>query len=238
MFKLRIVLVQPRNPLNIGAAARAMANFGFDDLAVVNAYEPVWRETVSAVGAEALVLKARNVNTLVEATKDCHLIVGTTTTRGRKLGRPVLRLPDLGKFLGKAGGKGTLRVALLFGPEKTGLSNKYLELCNDYVTIPTHSKTPSMNLSHAVAVCCYELAKKGLGVPAQDVMPASAQEREQVVRHAVQLFQAAEYLNETPAAQRAQKIREILLRWNLRQRDVRLMHGLMAHVIKKLNISA
>lgn len=218
----------------MGAAARAMANFGFDDLAVVNAYEPVWRETVSAVGAEELVLNARNMKTLQEATGDCQLIVGATTARGRKLRRPVLRLPDLGEFLGKQGGKGTLRVALLFGPEKTGLSNKYLDLCNAYVTIPTDPDTPSMNLSHAVAVCCYELAKNGLGAPAQEVMTASAQDRERVVKHALELFAAAGYLNLLSTAQRAQKIREILLRWNLRQRDVRLLHGILAHLLKRM----
>ena len=211
-----------------------MANFGFGDLAVVNAFEPVWKETVSAVGAEELVLNARNHKNLDEAADDCHIIVGATTARGRKLDRPVVRLPDLGEFLGKQGGKGTLKVALLFGPEKTGLSNKYLDLCNAYVTIPTDSATPSMNLSHAVAVCCYELAKKGLGVAEQEIMPASAQDRERIVKHAAELFDAAGYLELVPAAERAQKIREILLRWNLRQRDVRLLHGMIAHLKKKI----
>ncbi|MBI4396529.1 MAG: RNA methyltransferase, partial [Elusimicrobia bacterium] len=163
-LSVRIVLVRPRNPLNIGAAARAMANFGFSDLVVVKPYAPVWRETVSAVGAETLVLDARAVNSLEEAVDDCHWVVGTTTTRHRRLDRPLARLPEWHEVRRRRKG-GALRLAVLFGSEKTGLPNKYLERCHHLLTIPTHPKCPSMNLGQAVAVCCYEISKSlhGLG---------------------------------------------------------------------------
>ena len=74
----RVVLVRPRNPLNIGAAARAMANFGLQDLMVVAPYEPVWQEVRSAVGAEEVVKSARAVERLEEAIGDANLVVGTT----------------------------------------------------------------------------------------------------------------------------------------------------------------
>lgn len=253
-MEVKIVLVRPRNPLNIGAAARAMANFGFSDLVVVKPYAPVWRETVSAVGAERLVLEAKVCKSLEEAVADCHLVVGTTAVRDRHLSRPVVRLPDFFDFLKKyapspglrphspASGRGKnpvqqLKVALLFGSEKTGLSNKYLERCHAYLTVPTHPKTPSMNLSHSVAVCCYELArqKAGLGVPTRDDTPlATAEQTQRLAQQALEMFEALDYLSFLPATKRMQKIRRTLLQWRLHATDVRLLHGIFRHMIKKL----
>jgi TrmH family RNA methyltransferase len=169
----RIVLVRPRNPLNIGAAARAMANFGLEDLAVVKPHAPVWRETVSAVGAEDLVLKAREAKSLQETIGDCDLVLGTTVVRERDLSRPVVRLPELGEFLAE---RRPRRLAVLFGNEKSGLTNLNLEKCHAYLTVPTSAKQPSMNLGHAVAVVCYELsrARLDLGAPARRMRPADA----------------------------------------------------------------
>jgi tRNA/rRNA methyltransferase len=230
---VRVVLVRPRNPLNIGAAARAMANFGFSDLAVVEPYAPVWRETVSAVGAEKLVLAARAARTLEEAAGDCQLIVGATAVRNRRLERPVIRLPDFPEFLKK---KKPARLALVFGPEKTGLSNKHLERCHAYLTVPTSAGTPSMNLSHSVAVCCYELARRdrSLGAAAQEAPLAEAGETEQLVRHVLEAFQTAGYLDFLPKSKRAEKIRRTLLQWSLHKTDIRLLHGILRFAIQKM----
>ena len=92
----RMVLVRPRNPLNIGAAARAMANFGLMELAVVAPFEPTWAEARStAVGAGPVITSARAVPTLAEAIDDATLVVGTTTGSRRNLGREILPLPEL-----------------------------------------------------------------------------------------------------------------------------------------------
>src|SRR5213592_871535 len=90
--RLRVVLVAPRNPLNIGAAARAMSNFGFCHLRVVNPYELAFREARSAVGAERLLAQATEFKTVAEAVADCKLIVGTTAVGQRQLQHPVRRL--------------------------------------------------------------------------------------------------------------------------------------------------
>jgi tRNA/rRNA methyltransferase len=233
-LKVRIVLVRPRNPLNIGAAARAMANFGFEELVAVEPYEEAWRQTVSAVGAEDVVLKARAVKKLGEAIGDCQLVLGTTTVRGRQLGRPVVRLPDLSAFLKKrAGGKG-LKVALLFGSEKTGLTEQSLEHCNACVTIPTDPATPSMNLSHAVAVCCYELGARPPAFPFKAGTPVSVEKRERLVKHALELFDAAGYLSLEPPARRLQMVRQSFLLKDLRAADVRLLHGVIRYMIEKM----
>src|SRR3989442_12191539 len=88
----RIVLVRPRNPLNIGAAARAMANFGLRELVVVKPYGPVWQETRSAVGAEEILKSARAVEKLEEAIGDANWVGGTTTGSRRALDRHLIPL--------------------------------------------------------------------------------------------------------------------------------------------------
>src|ERR1035441_9055492 len=83
--QLSVVLVSIRNPLNIGAAARAMANFGLEDLRVVNPYEVAFREAVSAVGGAHVLKSARVFETVAEAVADCSLVVGTTPRQKRGL---------------------------------------------------------------------------------------------------------------------------------------------------------
>ncbi len=232
-MKVRIVLVRPRNPLNIGAAARGMANFGFDDLVVVKPFEPVWRETTSAVGAEKLVLAARATENLSDAVGDFQLVLGTTAVRGRDLQRPVVRSTELGDFLKE---RGADRVAILFGNEKSGLSNAYLEKCHAYLTVPTSAEQPSMNLSHAVTVVCYELSRvrADLGARGKTMAPADAASVEQLVSHAMDLFKAAGYLTFIPARKKAEKIRRSFLNWRLGASDVRLLHGIFRYLGHKM----
>jgi TrmH family RNA methyltransferase len=157
--RLGVVLVRPRNPLNIGAAARAMANFGLAHLCVAAPYAPHWREARSAVGAPELLQNAKETETLAEAVADCTLVVGTGTLTYRKPEQKVLSLPALGPVVGGELARGG-RVAVVFGPEKHGLTREDLSYCHLLVEIPTDSKQPSMNLGQAVAVCLYELAAR------------------------------------------------------------------------------
>lgn len=169
--QLEIVLVSPRNPLNIGAAARAMANFGFSRLAVVAPYEEHWREARSAVGASELLKNARRVERLAEAVADCTLAVGTGTVEHRRPEQPVVPLPGLAPRINMELARGG-RVALIFGPEKRGLTREDLALCHLLVEIPTHPRQPSMNLGQAVAVCLYELAARLTPQPIDPGVPA------------------------------------------------------------------
>src|SRR5947209_13457740 len=118
--RLRIVLVSPRNPLNIGAAARAMSNFGFLHLRVVNPYELAFREARSAVGAAPLLARAEEFKTLAEAVADCTLVVGTSAVGRRDPQHLVRDLREGGRMIQKRLGRD--RVALLFGSEKRMLS--------------------------------------------------------------------------------------------------------------------
>src|ERR1700751_2536086 len=96
---LRVVLVNTRNPLNIGAAARALSNFGFSHLRVVNPYELAFREARSAVGAAPLLAQAEEFKTVAEAVEDCTLVVGTTAVGKRQLQHPLRRLDQVARPL-------------------------------------------------------------------------------------------------------------------------------------------
>ncbi len=154
-----VVLVSPRNPLNIGAAARAMANFGFSRLCVVAAFDPTWREARSAVGAPELLRDAKSAESLAEAVADCTLVVGTGTLTWRKPEQPVVSLPLLAPLVKQELERGG-RIALVFGSEKHGLTREDLSYCHLLVEIPTDPEQPSMNLGQAVAVCLYEVAAR------------------------------------------------------------------------------
>jgi tRNA/rRNA methyltransferase len=154
-----VVLVSPRNPLNIGAVARAMANFGFERLTVVAPYAPHWREARSAVGAPELLENARECATLAEAVAACTLVAGTGSLQHRKPEQCVAALPEFAPLAVEALAAGG-RVALVFGPEKHGLTRDDLSYCHLLVAIPTDTRQPSMNLGQAVAVCLYELVRE------------------------------------------------------------------------------
>jgi tRNA/rRNA methyltransferase len=170
--RLEIVLVSPRNPLNIGAAARAMANFGFTQLTVVAPYEPHWREAQSAVGAEALLQNAKVCSTLAEAVAGCTLVIGTGTLTYRKAEQPLVLLPDLPQRIEQSLSANG-RAALIFGPEKHGLTREDLSYCHLLAEIPTDPAQPSMNLGQAVAVCLYEISTRAFSPAASPSLAPS-----------------------------------------------------------------
>ena len=247
----RIVLVRPRNPLNIGAAARAMANFGFRDLVVVNPYAPTWQETRSAVGAEDVVRSARAVPALLDAIGDARLVAGTTSGSRRHLARELVPLTGLPGWISGHGprrppaqGRAVWRAALLFGSEKTGLSNEEMSYCRPLVRIPTSPACPSMNLGQAVAVCCYELARQGLatnrapGARIHRSEPATRQSLEHLFDRAARLLDAAGYLKPQSRAATLLKLRETLLKLGLTHYDARIVGGVLAQVEWKLGIAS
>lgn len=152
-----MVLVSPRNPLNIGAVARAMANFSVSRLTVVAPYEPHWREARSAVGAPDLLQNATETASLAEAVAGCAFVAGTGTRTHRKPEQRIVLLPEAAPLFAQQLTRG--RTALVFGPEKHGLTRYDLSYCHALIEVPTDPRQPSMNLGQAVAVCLYELAR-------------------------------------------------------------------------------
>jgi len=233
--QLSVVLVSTRNPLNIGAAARAMANFGLEDLRVVNPYEVAFREAVSAVGGAPVLKSARVFETVAEAVADCSLVVGTTAARKRELQQPIeLAEAGMQRIREHAG-----RAALLFGSEKFGLSNEDMSYCHSLLRIPTAPGTPSMNLGQAVAVCLYELNRGPLnkGEPRKPrrsrTDPVEGADAEQLTKMLLDVLEKSGYTNRITAVSTEQKIRRWVRRMRLTRRDVPLLLGVLRQVLWK-----
>ncbi len=148
-----------------------MANFGLQDLRVVNPYEVAFREAVSAVGGAHVLKSARVFDTVAESVADCSLVVGTTAAQKRELQQPIERIETGMQGIREHSG----HVALLFGSEKFGLSNDDLSYCHTLIRIPTDPRTPSMNLGQAVAVCLYELNRGENAKPRRTQMDAAVE---------------------------------------------------------------
>ena len=232
---VRIVLVRPRNPLNIAAAARAMRNFGLEDFAVVAPYEPVWQDARAAPGAEELLSSARVVPRLADAIQDRTFILGTSSLARRKPALPVVALDQLSRY-GKKW-KDPERLAILFGSEKTGLSNKDLSFCAAILRIPTAEECPSMNLGQAVAVCCYELRR--LPAPRRSAPPAgssraSAGEVIRLLEEIEQLLGQEKGPETARARARSVHLRRMFLRWSPTSQDVTLFLGILRDLSRRL----
>jgi TrmH family RNA methyltransferase len=231
--RLRVVLVSTRNPLNIGAAARAMSNFGFRHLRVVNPYQPAFREARSAVGASDVLKSAEQFKTVAEAVADCTLVVGTTAVRHRNLHHPLRRLEDGARLIQKR--IASSGVALLFGSEKVGLSNDDLSHCHWLTRVPTADANVSMNLGQAVAVCLYELIRdpKAPRLPAKLAL-ASAGEVERITTMLLDALRLSGFLDLRHVADSDQRIRRLVRRMNLPAQDAVIWLGMMRQIVWKM----
>lgn len=230
-----------RNPLNIGAAARAMSNFGFLHLRVVNPFELAFREARSAVGAAPLLAQAEEFKSLAEAVADCSLVVGTSALGGRDPQHPVRDLQQGARLIRKRLGRD--RVALLFGSEKRGLSNEDLSYCQWLLRVPTREEHRSMNLGQAVAVCLYELAREGrLRTVGEKAGLARSEDLERLTSLLLGVLCASGYLKpkvdsekrSRPPAQVEEKIRRLVRRMNLSAPDAELLLGMIRQILWRI----
>lgn len=228
-------MVATRNPINLGAAARAAANFGFSRLRVVNPYEVAFREARSAVGAAPVLRAAEEFTNLADAVADCRLVVGTTSVGHRELQHSVRRLEYGARLISKALAAGP--VALLFGSEKFGLSNEDLSHCDWLMRIPTTSLNLSMNLGQAVSLCLYELARDPRAARArpEKIKAATAGENEQICTLLLQALRQSGYVNPRTAATTAEKVRRLVRRLQIAGRDAPVLMGMLRQILWKLS---
>jgi TrmH family RNA methyltransferase len=256
--RFTVVLVGARNPQNIGAAARAMQDFGFSDLRVVNEFAAPFEAAQldagvldlaepapkSAVGAANVMQSARRFNDLAEAIADCHLVAGTTAIGGREMEREILALAE-GVPLLLAGLKAPVhesaeapRVALLFGSEKTGLTNEQLSHCSLLLTIPMYApenaRHLSMNLGQSVAVCLYELVRGGFEgsreLPVLHEATATADDRERITQLLLRAMLATDYARRFPANSREHVVRQLAQQLGKSRDEASTWMGFLKHV--------
>jgi TrmH family RNA methyltransferase len=233
--RLRVVLVATRNPLNLGATARAMSNFGVVHLCVVNPFEPSFREARSAVGPAAEILaSAEEFGELKDAVAECGLVIGTTAIQHREVQHPLCLLTE-----GAARIRHTLPstpVAIVFGSEKTGLSNDDLTHCHWLMHIPTRQEHLSMNLGQAVAVTLYEITRNAETLAiAEQPQPAKSEELERITKVLLDALQISGYTTVATLAATEDKARRMVRRMSLNERDAEVLLGMLRQVVWKLN---
>ena len=211
-----------------------MSNFGFQSLRLVNPYAPSFREARSAVGASDLLASAELYENVSEAVRDCTLVIGTTAVRTRDLQHEVRR-PEYGARLIRQRLR-TGNVALLFGSEKFGLSNDALSHCHWLIRIPTCDRNISMNLGQAAAVCLYELIRDAkYERAAKQSKLATAQELERITTLLLEALQTSGFLDRRRVSDADQRIRRLVRRLRLPERDAVIWLGMLRQMLWKMN---
>jgi tRNA/rRNA methyltransferase len=239
LARVAVVLVRARNPKNIGAVARAMHDFGFSDLRIVNEFVMPLEGARSAVDASSVLHAATTYATVAEAVADCVVVAGTTAVGERVLEHPLFAIHDAAPKLIGALAQDEARVAILFGSEKTGLSNEELSHCNWLTTIPmfqhAEQRHLSMNLGQAVAVCLYELVRgRELTRAAGAVEAATGAEQERVLGLLAEVLEAADYLRHHPARSAPEDLRRLVLRMKMSRIDAPVWMGMLRQILWKL----
>lgn len=226
MATLRIVLVEPREAGNVGAAARAMLNFGFGDLCIVGEHPqllPV--SSWWASGADEILERARFVPTLADAIGDAQVTVATTSMRGRTT--PVTFSPRTlgGRF---ASLRDDQTLALVFGREDRGLTGEELALCQHTAAIPTNDRFPTMNLAQSICVFCYELSSIAPTPAARELPDAATLER--IHQRARALLLDVGFLHADNPDHIYDELRALLARAEPDAREATILQGMLRQI--------
>ena len=234
-MSIRIVLVGTTHPGNIGACARAMKNMGITDLVLVNPrHFPHDEATARASGADDVLDNARVMATLGEAIADCVYTAGASA-RSRAIDWPMLEPRECAARLLEEAARGP--VAVVFGPEKSGLSNTDLDLCDVLLTIPTNPDFSSLNLAMAVQVITYELRLAGREAPAKDpepdIPPATSEELEYYYAHLEQVLKDIHFLDPENPRTLMRRLRRLYIRARPDKNEVNILRGILTAVERK-----
>jgi tRNA/rRNA methyltransferase len=224
---IRIILVRPQGQMNIGSVARAMKNMGLKELAVVDpVVSPLHVDAfLMAVRAHDVLGNALIFPQLSDAIADCTWVIGTTRRRGKRREK-VIDPRQMGVEI--AGIAQQNKVAVVFGPEDRGLSNRDLDLCQRLVTIPAHEEYGSLNLAQAVMVICYEIYlafwhEEPLSRPPR---LATSGELEGMYRHMEEVLLRIGFLDQNNPKRMMAALRRIFSRAQLDAREVQVLRGI------------
>jgi TrmH family RNA methyltransferase len=225
---VRIILVGTTHPGNIGATARAMKNMGLKDLVLVSPrYFPHEEASARASGAEDILESARVVGRLEEALADCVYAAGASA-RSRAIEWPCMEPRECAKRLTRESEAGN--VAVVFGPEKSGLTNEDLDRCNTLLTIPTDPAFSSLNIAMAVQIICYELRllRQYAAAPSEpDVPPATGEEYEHFYRHLELVLTRSGFLDPQNPRLLMRRLRRLFVKAELDKNEVNIMRGIL-----------
>jgi len=229
---IRFVLVATRHPGNIGATARALTTMGFGELWLVAPESfPHAEATALAAGADEILMRARVVPTLAEALADCGLVYATSARPRSAYYWPTHTPRSAAPKLLAAGRDG--QAALVFGNERTGLSNEELALCGGVIRIPTDARFESLNLAQAVQVLAYELFTQGAEPPAvsaRAVPLAPTAEVERLLGHLDQVLTEVDFTDRSGGPHLLERFRRVLARAELDTEEVAILRGFLAAV--------
>ena len=232
---IRVVLVNTSHPGNIGSAARAMKTMGIHDLVLVDPVEPPdGRTTAMAAGAVDVLANLRVVGTLAEAVADCGLVIGSSA-RSRTLDWPMLDPRQAGaKSIAEAPQH---KVALVFGRERTGLTNDELQQCHYHVCIPANPDYSSLNLAMAVQTICYEVRMHSLADKPQaspDEAYPQQQDLDRFYVHLEQMLLQVNFLRADHPGNVMSKLRRLFNRVRPDNQELNILRGILTAVQKHL----
>lgn len=218
--------------MNIGAAARAMNNMGIRDLALVNPCDYTSEDARKmASGCNDTLLGARVYKTTEEAVAGAGYVVGMTCREGKER-QNVMGPDELAEKL--AGVSQENRVALLFGSERTGLTNEEVALCDTLVSIPASALNISLNLAQAVLIVCYEIFRVSgngpVNPPGESRVLATSEEMERMYSHMEDVLSRIGYLDPQNPGHIMRAIRNIFARAGLDPREVRILRGMIGKI--------
>jgi tRNA (cytidine32/uridine32-2'-O)-methyltransferase len=230
MFEnIRIVLVETSHPGNIGASARAMKTMGLEQLTLVRPkFFPHAEADALASGATDLLRRARVVDSVEEALNDVHWVLGTSS-RARSVAMPTLDPRAASLLARQRAQQGP--IALLFGPERTGLTNDCLDICHQLVTIPTNQEYASLNLASAVQILSYELRLAALHGSCEVRSPefplATVPEMNGFYQHLQQALIEFDFLDRSNPKLLMRRLRRLYNRAQPDQREINILRGII-----------
>jgi TrmH family RNA methyltransferase len=234
MKQTRFILINTSHPGNIGAAARAMKNMGLEELYLVDPEVfPSAEATARASGADDLLARAVCVDTLEQAIGDTGLVIGASA-RSRTLPVPTLDPRQCAELISQQAE--STRSAVLFGRERTGLTNDELDRCHYLLQIPTNPEYPSLNIAAAVQVVAYELrvaAGNTLSQPPGRHRLATAGEMELFYRHLEDTLIAVDFLDPDNPRQLMRRLRRLFGRVQPDENEINILRGILTAVQRR-----
>ena len=230
--RLRIVLVEPQHPGNIGAAARAMKNFGLSDLALVAPHKfPHAEASAMAANAGDVLASARVFESLPEALADCSRVIATSA-RPRYISVPV-STPNEWAALAAQGDEGEGRIALVFGRERSGLTNDELDYAHRLIVIPTGNADSSLNLAAAVQIVAYEVGMAtGAAIPERIAAhrPVGQEEMERFYVHLERALTGTRFLDPRNPRLLLRRLRKLVGRAAPDANEMNILRGILTSI--------